>query len=384
MPATLDRSKPSRTAIVCARLLVGVVSIAVGLMLAEAMVRRFYPQAVHTPNADYVNGIRTYEPNSRRRAFAPGLFDTVQTFGPQRFRGSEPVGSFPRQGTIRIAALGDSFTIGEGVNDDETYPAMLQKALRAANFDVQVINAGVAGVGTAAEALFYDEYVRQFHPDIVLLGVFANDPDDDASGPQMFRRDAAGALVPSPVEMRHRSRFWKLSNTVHHFAPVRWLFSHSSALTLLETEIQEMRAGGSRTSAADAVPEAGGGTLRLTEDEIEWLSKRAQDSSAQLVVVYLPSYVSAYEVKGQPYESWAKDEDRLAQSCAHAAASAGVPFYDLRPYMRRAYAAGHPALYYHGIDEHPNAAGYAAFARGIAGFLIDSGVLTQAQARKNR
>ena len=46
--------------------------------------------------------------------------------------------------------LGDSFTFGEGVPDEETFVARLDAALRGEG--LQVLNAGVAGHGTVEEA----------------------------------------------------------------------------------------------------------------------------------------------------------------------------------------------------------------------------------------
>ena len=47
--------------------------------------------------------------------------------------------------TIKIVALGASDTEGPFVKETETYPAQLQVALRAAGYDVSVVNAGRNG-----------------------------------------------------------------------------------------------------------------------------------------------------------------------------------------------------------------------------------------------
>ncbi|HWG03753.1 MAG TPA: GDSL-type esterase/lipase family protein, partial [Beijerinckiaceae bacterium] len=48
-----------------------------------------------------------------------------------------------------IVALGASNTYGKGVARSEAYPAQLQAMLRAAGYEVTVVNAGVSGDTTA-------------------------------------------------------------------------------------------------------------------------------------------------------------------------------------------------------------------------------------------
>jgi acyl-CoA thioesterase I len=57
---------------------------------------------------------------------------------------------------LQIVALGDSLTAGLGLPADESFPAVLQKTLRAKGYDVEVINAGVSGDTTAAGLARFD------------------------------------------------------------------------------------------------------------------------------------------------------------------------------------------------------------------------------------
>jgi acyl-CoA thioesterase-1 len=47
--------------------------------------------------------------------------------------------------TLRIVALGDSLTAGYGLAANLAFPVMLEKALKAKGFDVEIVNAGVSG-----------------------------------------------------------------------------------------------------------------------------------------------------------------------------------------------------------------------------------------------
>jgi acyl-CoA thioesterase I len=75
---------------------------------------------------------------------------------------------------IRIIAFGDSLTAGYGLGLSESYPAQLEKRLRADGYDVQVINSGVSGETTAVNTT-RAEFIRTQQPEMVILGIGGND-----------------------------------------------------------------------------------------------------------------------------------------------------------------------------------------------------------------
>jgi acyl-CoA thioesterase-1 len=87
---------------------------------------------------------------------------------------SKSQGSGDRKTAGIIVAMGDSLTAGYGVAIEESYPALLEKKLRAAGHPYQVINAGVSGE-TSSGALSRLEWVLTMKPDIVILETGAND-----------------------------------------------------------------------------------------------------------------------------------------------------------------------------------------------------------------
>ena len=74
-------------------------------------------------------------------------------------------------GKIRILILGESFTFGTEVGDEETYPAFLQKYLPQAD----VINFGVFGYGFDQMLLYLKEFGLKYHPDIVVIPFLETD-----------------------------------------------------------------------------------------------------------------------------------------------------------------------------------------------------------------
>ncbi len=102
-------------------------------------------------------------------------------------RGSE-VADEPAEGTIRVACLGDSVTFGYGVEDDETYPAVLAELL-AAHGSYEVINAGVPSHDSRQGSLVLHHRVLPLQPDVVVLCFGLNDvaylferPNPDIAG----------------------------------------------------------------------------------------------------------------------------------------------------------------------------------------------------------
>lgn len=84
----------------------------------------------------------------------------------------------PPDGTLRVLALGDSFTWGDKIaSADSTWPAALERELkrRLATEDIQVVNAGRRGFTTANEAELLRRLGWELGPDLVLVQYYVND-----------------------------------------------------------------------------------------------------------------------------------------------------------------------------------------------------------------
>jgi len=81
-------------------------------------------------------------------------------------------------GMRRIVWLGDSTTVGWGVPLEGTAPKILERRLNAAGPGrFEVLNCGVGNYGTVQEVEHYLTIDRAFHPDLVILEYFINDPE---------------------------------------------------------------------------------------------------------------------------------------------------------------------------------------------------------------
>jgi hypothetical protein len=112
----------------------------------------------------------------------------------------------------RILVLGDSFTFGDEVSDDETYPYYLQRALP----DAEVINAGASGYAHDQMLILLREKL-DLAPDVVVLGFLQMDMNRNRLGFRDFakprfeivddRIEVRGYPLPTPVEVLGRLRF---------------------------------------------------------------------------------------------------------------------------------------------------------------------------------
>ncbi|MGD1037514.1 MAG: arylesterase [Roseiarcus sp.] len=75
---------------------------------------------------------------------------------------------------LRIVALGDSLTAGYGLAPGEAFPDVLQRALKARGWDVEVSNAGVSGE-TAADGLARYDWSVPDGADALIVELGAND-----------------------------------------------------------------------------------------------------------------------------------------------------------------------------------------------------------------
>lgn len=85
-----------------------------------------------------------------------------------------PAADTPAANELTIVAVGDSLTAGNGLFEEQSYPAQLQRKLQADGHRVRVVNAGVSGE-TSSGTLARLGWVLTMKPDIVILETGAND-----------------------------------------------------------------------------------------------------------------------------------------------------------------------------------------------------------------
>ena len=147
------------------RLIAVIIGFSVAYGLAEIAVRIISPQETGPP----------------RFAFDPELGDIPVPWqkgrqrhpGGLRFHLQQQLPGLPgqpgvgpeKQAAFRVLLLGDSFTYGLGVNDDQTFAAELERELGERHRPAEVINAGNPGKGTDYELKLFQTVGAGLKPD---------------------------------------------------------------------------------------------------------------------------------------------------------------------------------------------------------------------------
>lgn len=201
---------------------------------------------------------------------APNL-RSVPVFGNKRLssnsaglRGQREFAIPKPAGVTRIALLGDSFTFGEEVSDEETFAQQIERLAPG----VEVLNFGVHGYGHDQMLLYLREAVARYRPDVVLVGHVTDDSlrnvtafRDFAKPRFRLRNDELvleGTPVPTPAALlasqAWRSRFIDLLAMANSRIAWRWgnKASEVDLLTdaLLSAISREARALGARPAIA--------------------------------------------------------------------------------------------------------------------------------------
>jgi lysophospholipase L1-like esterase len=337
---------------------------------------------------DQLNGVLAPLPNVHGRHFVPGIYDTTFSFNPQRFRGRGVYTPEPGQNVLRIATLGASFTFGSGANDVDAYPFQLQSILQEKSRNdgwilrVEVINAGIAGSVTAEQALWYENWVKGFHPGVVILNVAC--AVDHPTG--LFQIDSRGEVAPrSAGEVNTASRQGLAARKiVHHIPGFTFLAEHSELFNLFRLAEGEFLRH-KRDAALGVDPIASDPTkpprdvvdqeLRVETAEVRWLKQQVNKSGATFIVVVLPCRENIYPSKSKWGPRIRSEYPRVVNALRQLSVREAIPVAELSPvFMER--ATGKTPLYYDGkFETHPTPAGYRVIAEGVANFLVEQGVV---------
>lgn len=237
-------------------------------------------------------------------------------------------------GERRLAALGDSFTFGQGVDAAQRFTELLER-----DTGWQVLNFGCCAYGPDQELLVFEHRASAFEPEAVLLTVFLGTDLDDIlhdrkagwSKPWFRRRGDDLELVPPRAD-------WTTALRTHSY--------------LAELVLQFVERN---TPAARLAPElAGTDPLPLLVAVLRRLHAAAQQRDAHLLVVL-----------AHPCDDSLRQErhgraDALLAALQHA----GIDVFDTHAALA---AAGDAATFL--PNGHWSAAGHAIVARALSAEL---------------
>lgn len=273
-------------------------------------------------------------------------------------------------GTYRIVVLGDSIAEGMGVADTaDTFPARLERRLRAAGRPVEVLNFAVTGYNSAQEVETLAARALAYRPDLVLLAYCLNDrrPPD----PRLvaaLREEAAreGAVAPAALSGVRRAL---LPSALFRLASVRLATPPEVEIPAgVDPEAPPPRPDQIAERYDDGVPVAGPAAVEAAFARLARLaeSEAAAGGGFRVAVVVFPYLRQLFRA---PYaDHYAHVRDLSARH--------GFAHLDLGDAFRACQAAGERPL---ALDRyHPTAAGHACAAEAIGEFLVREGLVPEA------
>jgi lysophospholipase L1-like esterase len=251
----------------------------------------------------------------------------------QGFRGPSFTDAKP-PGIYRVAVVGDSFTFGNGVRQEDRYTDLVQARLPPS---IEVLNFGVPGDNTPEHEKSVAKLVRTIQPDFVLLQWYVNDmEDDDMTGRPSFR-----PLVP-PLHswLDARSALYSVANKKWGETQVRlgWTKSY---VEFVNGRLQDPQ---SRHSQED-------------KQFLQTLIDHCKKAGVQIGMVLFPE-TSAPITDTYPFGYL---HDRVLAMCADN----GMTCIDLRQDF--AMVKDHRQLWASRFDHHPSARANAIAAERILG-----------------
>jgi hypothetical protein len=160
----------------CARVCLSIDSVLLSIACDADSSWRLIWVREHTGPAEEGYGFDEYNPrygwSSRKGMSNQSAFDgkTLNT-NSRGLRGREEYSYERVAGLRRIAMIGDSFTFGEDMSDEEAFPAVLGKRVERS----EVLNFGVHGYGHDQMLLYFRDEGIRYSPDLVVLGMVTID-----------------------------------------------------------------------------------------------------------------------------------------------------------------------------------------------------------------
>lgn len=97
----------------------------------------------------------------------------------------------------RIACIGDSFTLGWGVEEEQAWPTLLQRRLQIDSLDVEVLNWGKGGHQPEDYLAVAKEMIPQWKPDLVIVTILQFE--------DLFQLALSQSLVKNKYSQKGRS-----------------------------------------------------------------------------------------------------------------------------------------------------------------------------------
>lgn len=285
--------------------------------------------------------------------------------------------------SYRILMLGDSFTMGKGVEDNQTFSVLLQKSLRqrvaacGGTRSIEVLNGGSDSYAPILSYIQLKRDLAPLKPDMVVLNLDASDLVQETAYRQLAVFDKDGDIVGVPqgeqeTSFTARVRTWTerhmfLTRVLVYYLLERADYQEFNVRSVVEQANVEITA---HTLESDTEPRD-----KQWHDIFDSLSRIKAFADSRGMTFLLSVYpwghqVSASEWVPGRYTYMAKDavpSDKSRHTVRDLSRSNGIGFIDLFPAFR-AYT-GDRKLYFQ-YDMHWTSTGQEVAAKGLEEYLF--------------
>lgn len=320
-------------------------------------------------------------PNSLAEFKSPD-YHYVQRVNALGLRGPEIAVQKPA-GTYRIVMLGDSFTMGKGVEDDQTFSALLERALRVRFTPcggplIEVINAGVDSYAPVLSLIHLKRELQALSPDLVIENLDVSDLVQESAYRSQGVRGEDGEIVAVPQLEYRQSTYEKVRSWTERnlFFTRVLLLQVNRALGYRDVSVRNVVMHADAEVVAHTL-QGHVGQPSQWDDQFDSLIRMKRHAEASGMDFLLSLYPWAHQVSDSQWVPgrWAfmprdaKPSDVRRATVTERAAAAGIPLVDLFPQFEA--RVSHEQLYFD-IDMHFTVAGHRAMAVGLEEHLAAS------------
>jgi lysophospholipase L1-like esterase len=281
------------------------------IILIETSIRWFYPE-IPPQHSDR----RLFDPHKYGRTYGYKALATGKELGAltitdqHGFRISPR--SLQRNTPEQVLVLGDSVSVGIGVEAEQTYPALLEEKLGK-----KVLNASVTGYGLMDYVEVLGHLANRFNPRVVIVGICLNDVS--ATSQVNLARNRKEDREPSADERRYPNMVMRVLRYIND----NYLNFHSFLGSYSRTYVflKSLAADSARDHfSADRSYYHRPQTIEYFSSHFTELKRALADGTALVVVVF------PYEYQLRTGSSKDVEPQDIIKE---AARRAGVPIYDL-------------------------------------------------------
>jgi lysophospholipase L1-like esterase len=320
-----------------------VVSMVFAVLVAEGLTRLLVPvRDVGAPFTEFDPVMGRHLKRNFRSVRVTPEFKMTFTSNSHGFRGAEPHSS------PLVVFIGDSFTMGYGVDDGLEYPAMIREKLNLlpGSRGAEVVNMGMGNSGNGRWIKLLRTEVAQFEPLVVVLQMSGNDFGDNLSE-GLVSISSDGQLVELPVKAKVSNKLESLIDAVPGFAD-------SYLLALIRLAKNGIGRNDAPTSVSSTNDYAAFLTYKIIDEALIMCSNKGYD-----VLVVLVDFEGTERARAEEFFQ------------VRGVKAIVVPTKKEQP-----------ALYYE-VDGHWNRAGHSYVADAVFKAMDSEGFLAKLQASKH-